>query len=367
IRIVVTQANIDEDGDLVRVCLKSSSDNQLDIDCAYITKRDGTTGANGLINQDPSGLEVEDYHWHQQLYFGDGTGLLTEGVTIPAGSEKWSVWTAFPLRTDSDYLISLHIDPASVDDEYKYWEGSGTEFRTYYIVGGSYTTAGTPDWSGESATLDTTDIYVVSNIDVLDTTGTVGSRIFDTTLSAPEYNQIKWSESRPAGTDISLKARSSGSEYMEGVTAWDSITGSGANPHALSIGNGRYVQFLAELSAVPFWETGGSTLSYEDYVEEQVTNYQDYDFPESSGQPYGTEVSVPWVDDVETDWPGTTRMCAVTGYIAKKDSYGQATVMIDGDELLKVMNVHIRVSKEIQGRTVAEENYVEMMPRNTGR
>ena len=449
IRTVVRQDNISVEGDMIRVSFKSSSDNPLVIDKAYITKRSGTSGGVGLANQDPLGLEVEEYHRHQQLFFEDAGGNINEGVTISAGSEEWSVWTAFPLKTDSDYLISLHIsDSASVDC--KYWDGAVGTDRTYYVdstscaadhttdtftatahglsdtddrvaIGGSTVPggltnqlanlAGTPDWqsavenggsyyvvnkstdtfqvsasSGGSA-IDFTsdgsnvafkdcsssilstdaDVYVTATIDTWRRTGTVESGIFDTTLADPSYNEAKWSESRPEGTDILLKARSSDDKDMTGATDWDSISGSNVNPHSLSIGSGRYAQFLTELSTDLYWETSSSTLSYADYVEDQAA-LSVYEFPvDGSSKLYATGVYSVWIDDVEIDWPGVERLCTITGYIARKDSYGQAEITVDGIYLLKILSMYVKVSDVVQDKTVAEENFIEIEPRNTGK
>jgi len=365
IRSVVTSDNIDDDGDLIRVSFNSSSTESLTIDRAYITKRNGTSGANGLLNANPSGLDPEDYHNHQQLFFRNDSGDIVEGITIDADSEEWSVWTAFPLRGDSDYFISFYIsDPAS--DECKYWEASSVANRTYYLVGATHATmAGTPDWSTESPSTSS-NIYVTGIIDTWNTTGHIESGIYDTTLSNPSYNELKWSEVKPAGTDIVLKARSSDDEYMTGATDWDLITGSNVNPHTLSIGNGRYFQFLAELSTEVFWEAPGEQLTYEEYVEEQRL-LPVYSFPEDSGDFLITGVYSTWADDVEIDWPGAERICTITGYVAKKDSYGQAKILVDGEELSKILSVKIKTSVQTHDQLEEAENIIEMEPRNTGK
>ncbi len=366
IRTVVSGDSIDQQGDLVRVSFKSSSTDDLVIDSAYITKRDGASGSNGFANQDTSGREVEEYHRHQKLFFRDSSGNITQGITVPQGSTVWSVWTSFPLRKDSDYFISFNIKDSS-STESRYWVGTGGVDRTYYLAGSEYSTmAGVPDWSGEAPNASS-DIFIVSNIDTWNDSGSVESQIYDTAVSSPAYNQIKWSETSPAGTEVLFKARSSSDEYMTGATDWNLISGSAANPHSLSIGSGRYVQFMGELSSEPFWEVSGGTISYENYVDDQVDNYPVTDFPESGGEPYITGMYSCWVDDVEIDWPGDERLCTVTGYIARKNSYGQAKVIIDGAELVKILSVHLKISRDIQGRVIAEENYVEVEPRNTGK
>ena len=365
IRTVVTSENTALDGDFVRVSFRASEDYDLMIDKAYITKRrEGTTGADGLENDSPSG-EPEDYHFHQQLFFEEeSSGDITDGITVPAGSVVWSVWTAFPFDADSDYLISYSITDTTATD-YKYWEPTIAGTTRTYFVSGSYTTAGTPDWPSSSDGTSE-NIYAVSGIDVRKTLGTVESRIFDTGTSSPVYNEIKWSEDTPTGTDVILKDRSSSDKDMTGATAWDAISGSGTNPHSASSGSSRYVQFMAELSAVPYWETGASTLSYSSYITSHLSGNV-YDFPKSGGDPYITAIDYPRIDDVEIDWPGTERICAITGYIARKDDYGQAKVTVDGDDLLKILSIHIKLSKEIDDKVAVQESTLEVEPANTGK
>ncbi|MFH1847423.1 MAG: hypothetical protein ABH869_07715 [Candidatus Omnitrophota bacterium] len=366
IRTVITRDNIDVEGDMVSVKILASDNNDLVIDRAYITKRDGISGANGLANQDPGVLSVEEYHRHQQLFFEDGDGEIKEGVTVPAGQEVWCEWTAFPLRIDSDYFVTIYLSDA-VSLEGKYWSGTEGEERSYYVAGADNTIAGTPDWSGKGP-VALKDIYLVGKIDLKSGKGTVESQIFDSTLSAPSYDKIKWSENKPAGTNITLKARSSGNEYMQDAADWDSITGSAVNPHTISIGNGRYVQFFAELSANLFWinSSGTGQLSYEAYIRDQITRPV-YEFPQNSGEFLVTSYFSPSIDDVEINWPGQSRICAITGYIAKKKDYGQAKITVDGSELIQTLNIHVKVSKEISGMMVEEENYVEIEPKNTGK
>ncbi len=378
LRTVVTQANIAMDADLVRVSFRAPSTGTLLIDRAYITKKavSGTSGASGLPNQDPTGLTLEEYHRHQQLFFRDSLGDVTAGVVVPAGTEEWSVWTAFPLRTDSDYVISLYIsDAGSLSSTY--WQGTAT--HSYYMTAADNTRAGTPDWSAwtpcviPGCSLSTHihqshNVYVVANIDAWDTRGTVTSKIFDTTKSVPVYNEIKWAESLPSGTDVLLRTRSSAGEYMTGAASWSAITPDGTNPHSLALlTNARYIQFQAELSSTPFWESGVSTFDYPGYVAEQASGPAVYDFPVNAAVPYITTLNAPWVDDVEIDWPaGTSKLCTITGYIAKKSNYGQAKITVDGEDLTSILNAHVKTSTVSGNDTIVEEKYLTVEPQNTG-
>lgn len=386
-RTIIKNNVITADGDAIRVLFKSSTNNPFKIDAAYITRRNSAD--DGYPNQATGSDPVTTYHRHQQLFFKDtydmdGDGSTTDMVPylyIPANSEAWSEWIAFPLRrTDSsgtslEYLISYHVpDLASTtfptgwtynssNTNFKYWESSVT--NAYYVASsGSYTTAGTPVWSGTASTYYY--IYAVAEIDTWQKTGTVESDIFDTCLSSPSYNKLGWSESAPANTEITLKARSSASQFMTGATAWTSITGSTANPQSLSIGSGRYVQFQATLTAEPFWKQGSYTRTYAQYVDDQRA-LAAYQFPTNSSEYLVTGLYSTWLDDVTIDWPGDDKICVVSGYIARKDDYGQAKVTIDGRDIIKVLGVDLGVSEEFQDKQISETLSLEVEPRNTGR
>ncbi len=392
IRTVIKNAFIDMDADagekadLVRVKFKSSSSDALKIAKAYITRRDPIVADdsnpeyyNGKVNLDPSGRDIDEYHMHQQLFFEDtSTGDMLEGVTIEAGEEAWTVWTAFPLivrdsdSTDLDYLVTYYADDVS-DSSCKYWQG--TSYNTCYITGADYSTtelgraAGTPVWGSDyTIRYFSDDICAVSDIDTWENEGTVESNIFDTAEASPVYNQIKWSEDRPAGTNIIMKTRSSEDQFMENATDWSLITGSGVNPHSLSISSDRYVQFMAQISTDPFWECSAGTLAYADYVDEQRNLAgAPYTFPSRSGEYLVTGLYSAWIDDVEIDWPGEDRTCVLSGYIARKDDYGQVKVKVDGKDIFRVYRVDLEVSADFQDRTLEEASSVELEPRNTGR
>ena len=460
-RTVITSGNIPWSSDLVRVSLRSSLSNSLQVVKAYITKREqpvlpALPDEDGLVNVDPTGVPDpvwKDYHKHQQLFFKTGS-TIAESVTIASGDEVWSEWSAFPIEDDSDYFISLYVsDP--LDVTCMYWAGTAGTKRTYYItspvvaciaktnyfavaaghnlqdgdrvaIGNEAVIAGvtqtnlaaisvadmcgTPVWCGtptspgnfpyyvvDSQTDNTKfsiestigggaisftggdsninykqvfsspNVYVTVNIDTWDITGNVTSQVFDTTISSPAYNQIKWAEGGTGNTVVSLKARTSANNDMSGATAWDSLSAYTTSGAALSIGSGRYVQFQSELSTTPFWEVSGSQKTYQDYIADQ-TALSAWQFPSSlAGDPYTTQLDSTWVDDVEIDWPGQERICAVSGYVAKKNSYGRAEVTIDGAALLKVLSIYISTTKETRDKVISAENTIEVEPRNTGK
>ncbi len=392
IRTIVTNSFIDSEADLVRVKFKSSSENPLKITAAYITRRN--SDEDGLANQSTGGLDIEEYHRHQQLFFQDvhdgdndsDTDEILAAGWVPVDSELWSEWIAFPLvknvgGTDYDYFITIcipNLDTAvfpSAWDSYdpfdtncKYWIGAST--HSYYVTG-DYTTvvlpaAGTTDWSGYTVNASN-NIYVTAEIDTWRKQGSVESDILDTGIDDPSYNEVKWSEDNPSGTEVLMKARSADDQFMDTATDWSAIAGSTGNPAGLAIGSGRYVQFYAELSTEPFWTASGSNLSYADYVDTQVGLGADRLFPASGGEYYVTGLYSTWIDDVEIDWPGDDRMCVLSGYIARKDDYGQTKITVDGRDLIKVLNIDMSVTVEYEDKTIRQENNMEVEPRNTGR
>jgi type II secretory pathway pseudopilin PulG len=365
LRTVINKSSVTSESDLVKVCFKSSSASDLVINKAYITKREAS-GSNGLANLAAGSLPPKDYHRHQQLFFKDpGTGATTAGITVTAGTEVWSKWTAFPLRTDSDYLVSMYIEnPACVDC--KYWQASSSSTRTYYLVGSAYSThAGRPDWSAATpATSD--DVFISAKINGFPYTGTVESQIFDTTVDDPVYNTVGWSQPAVTGTAVKMKVRSSDNMYMAGATDWSGITAITANPAALSVGTGRYVQFQSTLSADPFWRAGSTTMTYAQYIDNQRT-LQPYSFPVSGSEYMVTGIYSTWADDVKVDWPGATRICTITGYIAGKNDYGQAKLTVDGKDLVKILSIIVKVSRTAGGKVISAENVVDIEPRNTGK
>ncbi|MBU0571572.1 MAG: hypothetical protein KJ995_03370, partial [Candidatus Omnitrophica bacterium] len=183
----------------------------------------------------------------------------------------------------------------------------------------------------------------------------------------PAYDQIKWEDGGTVNTVVSLKARSSNNSDMLSASDWDAISAHTTSGSSLSIGSGRYVQVQAGLSTEPFWEVNSSQKSYKTYIADQ-TALSDWQFPASlAGDPYTTRLNSTWVDDIEIDWPGQERICEISGYVAKKNSYGRAEVTIDGLPLLKVLSTYISVSKDMRGTVLSAENTIEVEPRNTGK
>ncbi len=397
VRVIISNAYIDAGGDMVRVQFMSSV-NPFKISAAYITRRNGTSGEDGLANQATGALDISEYHRHQQLFFRDeydmdgdlDTEDMVEYLYIPAGKEqRWSDWTEFPLILedlggDIDYFITFCVqDPLTVTwptgwvydsalNNTRFWLDPAAKDHTYYINTGTYAdmlqAAGTPVWSTEPYVVNTSEaIPAVMALDVWTKAGTLESDIFDTRKDDPVYNEVKWSEDAPTGTEVRMKVRSSDDQFMTDASEWDLITGSTANPASLSIGTGRYLQFFAEFSAETFWTCPTLTLTNADYVDTQLGLGADHLFPQDSGEYLVTGVYSTWIDDVEMDWPGDERICVISGYIARDTNCARCKVFVDGREVVKTLDVYIKFTTDVQERTVTEEGSVQVEPRNTGR
>ncbi|MBF0217518.1 MAG: type II secretion system protein [Candidatus Omnitrophica bacterium] len=442
IRTVVDPGNIVFSRGLVRVSFRSATGSPITVDNVYITKGSGA-GPLGLTNLDPSGVASPvwgDYHRHQQLFFKDAGGTYTSGVTIPADSEVWSVWTAMPIDEASGYFITVYVSDTSSLNCSASIKADSVD-RTFYlssslwtsctadpdtdtitapahglsngkmvaidgtgIPGGLYSRpalsvlAGRPDWElyyvvqagndtfkvstssgGAPADILTAgtavkfspvrtspNVYLVSKIDSWDTKGSVTSGVYDTTITAPSYGKIKWSTETHSGTTLGIKVRSSSSDEMLGATDWSALNAYTASDTALSIGSGRYIQFMAEISSDPYFKSGQATLTYVEYLSAQAAGDPDV-FPSTSGVPYVTAVFAKWVDDVEIEWTAEERICALKGHIGKRNDLGRVKVTIDGQTLFKDLKINLSAKTTVDSKEIEAKGELEVQPLNTGK
>lgn len=384
-----------ERADMVRVKFASSSQNPLKIEAAYITRRDGVAGENGLRNLSSSGKEINECHFHQQLFFrdqydGDDDGNTTEmlgQLWIPPDSEAYSEWVAFPLTLQNgggqavDYFITFCVPDLETAVFPSGWDAfnpaysdcvsfdvSGT--HSYCITEGDFSTqilpaAGAPVWTGVYTTASCDKIYVSTEIDAWQKHGIVESRVIDTMRTSSDYSQIKWTETSPAGTEVTMKARSADEKDMADATDWADVTGSVSNPQTPMIGNGKYVQYRAEMSSELSWKWSAGTMSYADYIDEQAGFSSPWVFPSRSGEYLESYAPEVWIDDVELRWLGGGVMCKLKCDLAKSRDGGRAVVTVDGKELISFLSVHLSVIQEIDGVVVSDDATFGMKPRNT--
>lgn len=330
VRNVLSEARIDKDGELTRVKFVAHSADDFAISEAWLMESAAAGSPEGI-----GGTEVQLFFSDTPVPVGDdeldGAGTTIGGTpgidpinrTIPAGHYAWSNWAEFVIDETKEYFVTFVTPQANVT----YWvpQKIGGVANSYYS---ELDSASADTWNNFQIS---PSIYAVEKVENWTSSGTVTSRIYDTKLVDPQYHRISWSQYKPLKTDIGLKARSSDDPDMAGATDWSAIAGSSLNPHALSIGSGRYVQFQATLSTIP--------------------PYTDF----------------PWIDNVTIDWPGNEQMCEISAYFTKAADYGIIKLTVDGEELTKGLKFKVAVSEDFKETTYSATLTTEVEPRNTGR
>ncbi|MFH1877369.1 MAG: LamG-like jellyroll fold domain-containing protein [Candidatus Omnitrophota bacterium] len=317
-------------------------------------------------------IDIYDGNWHHIVWKmldapTNNTTMIVDNVleTVTWGdTENPSAFLDF----DYDVILGALNDQ---NTNARFFKGSIDEMGVWYreLTSPEITqlyTQKAPDL-GTTVTPDSdTKVYISAEIDTWSKKGSVESRIYDTFRSTPSYNQIRWSEDNPSGTEVRMKARSSDSQFMDGATAWSSISGSISNPGSLSMGGGRFFQFYAELSTDPYWAAGAQSMTYPEYIAAQLGDEMGL-FPGTGDDYLVTALYSTWIDDVQVDWPGNEQLAVVSGYIARKNDYGKVKVTVDGMELIKGLEVEMSSSRNFRGKTVGARNNLIVEPRNTGR
>ncbi len=268
----------------------------------------------------------------------DGVGAtaypgVSATVSIPPGEHAWSNWFIYPLTTGggTEYLVSMSI-PGNVGE----W---ATNVAPNPLVGPfSYRTSSSADAATASWALltPTTSSYALAATEIAawQSSGTVTSQIYDTTISAPNFGEIAWDATLlPAGSTADFKVRSSASSSMAGATDWSLLPSYASSPSSLlALASQRYVQFQATLtSAAPY--TGG----------------------------------YPSVDDVQIDWSAQTGLVEINGNYTKRPNYGQFEVLVDGNELVKALELKVTASDTYRGQVYSYSLNTEQDPMNTGK
>jgi hypothetical protein len=377
----VTAGNLVTNHDAFRVKFDSHSSGALTITSAYIDERD-----MALMNQeavDPALLGPSGSETRIQLYFTDGAENVTPGVTIPAGSSKYSNWAIFPIDVSKDYFVTFHITATAAQSYVSYWPGTVAveppDDINSYILKGDH--ASEASWAAyipyvghdnvilplptnlpPGRYMSSKNVYAVAELEAWSKIGSVTSTIYDTKMADPSYSFAAWNEACPAGSDIIVFARSSDNANMS-AASWNA--GSSINPHALTIGTGRYAQFKADLSLTPFWTCNNHAGNITD------VQYKSIAAPVTTcpigGKLLNPDISNTLIDDVTLMWPGATAMCTISGYFAQKPDYGIIELTVDGDNLTKGLEFSTAVSESLGSVIYDASLTAEVEPRNTGK
>ncbi|MBL7158036.1 MAG: hypothetical protein ISS91_00795, partial [Candidatus Omnitrophica bacterium] len=383
IRNVISKSNIDiasrtsDDYYLVRVKFESHSPAispdttiyQLTIGEAYLDRKFANEDCvSPFVTTTPGETRIK-------LYFTNAGNDVSQSTTISQGSSTYSNWVIFPIEFEIgedypkyDYFVTFYIQKDG-DENPSYascWAGTNPPDINSYLMGGNHAAqalwASPTDYLGHEATPPFADgkytssahVYAQATVEVWSNEGSVTSEIYDTKVANPNYaGSIERSESEPSGSSITVYGRSSDDPLMAGAS-WSSESVSGS---------GRYVQFRADLLAAPHW----TSISDSSLVVTDIDYKNNNVILDASGEFLVPGIYCPWIDNVKIKWPGSTMMCDISGYFAQKPDYGIIKLTVDGEELLKGLELRMTVSEDFQGKTYESFIATEVEPRNTAK
>ena len=330
IRVILEGAQFTQQADMVRLKFLAAASAPLTINSAYFGQRNGSTA-----NFTASPI---------QLYFNNGTVLEGDddpegavgatgptNITIPAGHHAWSNWIEYPIPASGalDHLVSVFIPNDAANANTTIWTDPSN--NNSYSVDGDQAVS-MVDWAPMPGYAVSPSIYATAQVAGWTATGTATSPIYDTKITAPVYNQVKWTPVLPSGASISVKVRSSSDPNMAGATDWSALTASTSSPASLAaVGSLRYVQ---------------------------------YQFTLQAASPYA---SFPQADNVIVDWPGATTLVELSGYHTKKPNYGIFKILVDDVPTVKALEVKLAASDNFKGKTLTASLNAEVGSRNTGK
>lgn len=332
IRIILLGSQFTQQANMIRFKFLAAPGAPLTINSAYFGQRSGTTA-----NFTASPI---------QLYFNNGTvqegqndGVGAVGavgptfIDIPAAHHAWSNWFEYNIPaggTAPDHLVSVFI-PA-VNTNAAVWTPTDPLVTNSYTVDGNQAASMT-DWATLLGYVTDPSIYATAQVAGWTATGTATSPIYDTKMTIPVYNQIKWTPFLPSGASISAKVRSSSDPNMAGAADWSVLTAYTGSPASLvGLGSQRYVQ---------------------------------YQFTLQAASPY---LVLPQVDNVMIDWPGATTLVELSGYHTKKPNYGIFKVLVDGVPTVKALEVKLAASDNFKNKKMLTASLnAEIKSRNTGK
>lgn len=284
-----------------------------------------------------------------QLNLIDSYGNASSALTIPAGHSVTSSWADIAISSTNNYLVSYTVADNPLQDSPAIWVDQNVPTNSAYatariafITGGASYSAATlaaepdnwdtlSDTSGLSIQPSLFGIGLESIQTCYAPTGTFTSRIVDTTLDAPVYEQLSWTQDLPYGTALYFKVRTGNKSDLSDADSWDVITPS----TLISAGYKRYVQFQAILTS-------------------------DADM-----------LKTPELKDTTIDWDGESRLVSIGGSFSKGPDHGVFEVSVDGEKLTSALIVDLEIYKDIRTmnntiRRISSSQKVELSPRNTG-
>lgn len=318
---------ISASGGRIRACFKAGAGN-LDIQDAFIVE----AAVTDTITNDALATATPG----RFLFSG------AQNTLVSAGTNKWSDWLAYPIDRDKSYLVSYLVNNTGNGNVYKWTE------TTYPSVNGCFVIPMTnapaevdctdPVWSTKGH-YATNLVYSLEMLEATYTTnGVYTSGVIDTTVAAPVYGNVTWSAYVPgvAGCTLGLRARSATNSAMSDAPAWSTIALDYASPLVIGTGNKRYVQIQAVMT------------------------------PDSTG------VFTPKLMDFTVPWSGGTKEVTIGGAFTKGPDYGQFSVAVDGQPVIRGLKVDLEIYKDspVYGggnRRMTSKLVTDIEPRNTNR
>lgn len=177
------------------------------------------------------------------------------------------------------------------------------------------------------------------------------SGVFDTTMAAPVFNKLNWTQVEDSGNgwDVDVRVRSSSLSDMSDLLAIDW--------QDASAGDGGYFNN----------NTGNSlgTLPKKRYVqyEARFKCNEDGTHPEQ----HTNDVAGAKLRDVTIDWPGETGLCDMLVSFGRGPDCGIVSVTVDGQDFVKGVEVDMSIFKEGRTGLNSASGVLEVRPLNTGR
>ncbi len=278
---------------------------------------------------------------------------LVYSLQIPAAKTATTEWIDVPITPTNNYLVTYTIDNSTGHDAPRLWAdhyGStyswpfATKIAFFDTAIAAHTAAeyaASPyDWS-DATGINVHSVNFLPGLERVRVSyvekGTFTSRIADTGMLAPQYNDIDWTATVPTGCNLKFKVRAGNQYNLSDASAWTNLTAfttPRGNPAPLGK---RYIQFQAEL--------------------------------ESSAN----HLQSPDLHDVTMDWPGDTRLVNIGGDFTTGPDHGVFEVSVDGEKLQSALVVDLEIYKDVrvgkgnETRRISSSQKVEINPRNTGK
>jgi hypothetical protein len=289
----------------------------------------GTNG-NLFINNPWIGIQASD----ASPVSGSQVFMTFSGIArkkVLSGTEEWSDWISFTNNIDTNYLIGFTLQSDSeIFNNARIWKLSSGEALSY---------------------IDSIPSNVIIGLSAMEVRypdkGIYRSGIFDTHVANPDFKTLRWThlENFPAG-DIDIRVRCADLPDLSDAGAW--------------LPAGSYFQNCLNNSLLGFTCANGSAGRYIQYEALFTT---DGDPP----QPHSSHTNTAYLRDVTIDWDPPTGLVDLLVDFGKGPNYGIVYATVDGEPLIKGVEVNLEIFKKGPYGTNTISGDFEICPLNTGK